>query len=125
MDAQISPQELTTVHILASLPSLYNTNLTIKPNTPITAPVPAPPWNPSAPPLLVEDVTDAGVASAVVLVAEIVAALPVLGVDRIVDEDGTVPLERLVEVPVALGVAVAPTRSVVTVPSGAVYSPVL
>jgi len=73
-------------------------------------------------------VTDASVALAVVPLSEVEASVFVSSVDCGVIGDVLVappaPTGR-VEVPDADGVAGSPARSVFTVPSGAVYSPVL
>jgi hypothetical protein len=118
------PEKKRLYHLLSYL--THKTNLTAKPNAPTTAPAPTPPRRPSAAPaVLVDDVTDAGVTLAALPVIDVVVAFLVLEVNPDVVEDRAEPLERLVDVPDLVGVAVAPTRSVVTVPSGAVYSPVL
>jgi hypothetical protein len=105
------------------LPYLYKIHLIIKPNAPKTAPASTPACALSPPAFLVEDMTDAGaVLAALPVVVEVVVALPVLEVDREIIVEAA---ERLVEVAVNVGAAVAPTISVVIDLSGDVYSPVL
>jgi hypothetical protein len=73
----------------------------------------------------VEDATDAGVTPGVLPAAEVVERPPVLEVNKRLVEEAAVPLVCLLEIAAVVGIAGAPTKSIVTCPSGEVYCPVL